>query len=317
MHFTRLVVVVFLCMFLGACGDDAPQQIVSSSPPPVAPSGESLQKASSPQKAPVSTSAGGVSVQIIPENPTSTACLRAVIQGIPGSKAITWKVNDKTVATGTDARLCDGSYKRYDLVTVTVGTTDQGGQASVSIVNSPPHVVDISSTPAEIFAGTDVSVSPVAEDADDDMVDFRYQWLINGNADPLLTQATLPGNRFSKGDTIQVQIIPNDFFVDGPTYESYAQPVPNAAPRITSAPPQGIESLDYRYQVKVSDPDDQTFTFRLVESPAGMTIDATSGLIQWSLVGVTPGDYKIVIIASDPAGAETAQEYSLTLGAPQ
>jgi hypothetical protein len=256
-------------------------------------------------------------VRIIPENATAVDCLQAVVQGLPGRSAVIWTINGETVSTGTDAQLCNAGYKRDDVVTVTVGTSDSGAQASVSIVNSLPRVVDISSTPAEIFAGADVSVTPVAEDADGDEVDFTYQWLINGEAVPVLTESTLPGNRFSKGDTIQVQIVPNDFYDDGPTYESYEQLVPNAAPSISSEPPQGITSLDYRYQVEVSDPDDSQFTYRLDEAPEGMEIDSASGLIRWSLSDVAPGDYTIAIIVTDPEGAEGAQEYTLSLGAPQ
>ena len=167
-----------------------------------------------------------------------------------------------------------------------------------------------------IFAGTDIFVSPVAEDVDGDQVDFSYQWLINGEADPLLTEATLPGNKYTRGDTVQVLIVPNDFFNDGATYESYVQPIPNATPQITSQPPQEIDSLAYRYQVVVNDTDDSTFNYRLEEAPEGMLIDASTGLIEWDLSEVQPGDYTIAIIVTDSVGAETAQEYKLVLGAP-
>ena len=101
--------------------------------------------------------------------------------------------------------------------------------------------------------------------------------------------------------------------MDGQVYESYAMPVPNAPPRIISQPPQEISSLDYQYQVEVNDPDDNSFTFRLDEAPEGMTIDEQTGLIQWSLVEARPGSHTIAIIATDADGAESAQEYTLTL----
>ncbi len=110
-----------------------------------------------------------------------------------------------------------------------------------------------------------------------------------------------------------MQIIPNDFYEDGPTYTSFAMVVPNAPPVITSQPPQGIESLDYEYQVAASDPDDSSFTYRLEEAPDGMTIDEKTGLIKWDLTEATPGMHTIAIIVSDPDGAEAAQEYTLTL----
>jgi hypothetical protein len=314
MHFIRFSLIFFCAILLHACGEEAKEQPAPKLLPQATGESSAIEN---PTPKVVSTSEGNVSVKILPENPTSTGCLQAVIQGTPGRNVVRWKVNSEVVSSGTKTQLCSDSYKRDDTVTVEVGTKDQGAQASVSIGNSLPRVVDISSTPSEIYAGTDITVVPVAEDADGDEVDFTYQWLINGEADPVLTQATIPGGKFTKGDTIQVLIVPNDFFDDGPTYESYAQPIPNAAPRITSEPPQEITSLDYIYQVEVSDPDDTTFTYRLDEAPEGMSIDENSGLIEWSLADVAPGDYTIAIIVADSEGVETAQAYTLSLGAPQ
>ena len=314
MPFVRRAMIALCIVMLVACSEEtpAPQEAAPAAQPTAA---GDQPAAINPVSLPADQSAGGVTVRILPVNPTTKDCLQAVIQGVPGRNAVIWTINGENVLSGTDNELCNGGYHRDDTVTVEVGTHDQGARASVMIANSPPRVVNISSTPAEIYAGTDISVIPVAEDADGDSVDFSYQWLINGVADPLLTQATLPGNRFTKGDTVQVLIVPNDFFDNGPTYESFAQPIPDAAPRITSQPPQGITSLDYRYQVEVSDPDDNEFSFRLAEAPEGMTIDATSGLIAWSLVDAKPGTHTIAIIVADPDGAEAAQEYTLTLAA--
>jgi hypothetical protein len=314
MRFVHLVVITLVSLVLFACGDESPQQTA-----PKAQSSEVRETTQTPAKkeSNPSQSAGDVAVEILPENPTSTGCLQAIIQGTPGRSDISWLVNGEVVSSGTGRQLCSDKFKRYDTVTIQVGTVDMGAQASVSIGNSPPHVVNISSSPSDIYAGIDVTVMPVAEDADGDSVDFTYQWLINGEADPVLSEATLPGNKFNKGDTVQVLIVPNDFYDDGPTYKSYEQPIFNAPPLITSEPPQGIASLDYRYQVEVTDPDDSTFTYRLDEAPEGMTIDETSGLIEWSLVDVEPGDYTIAIIAADTEGVETAQEYTLSLGIPQ
>ena len=312
--FLRFGLFLFCTLLLNACGDESQtRQGEKTSPQAPVTSAE----AQAPTAKGPNTSSGNVSVMILPVDPVSTGCIQAVIQGTHGRSSVIWKVNDVIVSSGTSTQLCSDNYKRDDTVTVVVGTNELGAQASVTIGNSLPRVVDISSTPVEIYKGTDITVVPVAEDADGDNVDFTYQWLINGEADPVLTQATIPGGKFTKGDTIQVLIVPNDFFEDGPTYESYAQLVPNAPPRIVSSPPQGIASMDYSYQVEVSDPDDSIFTFRLDEAPEGMSIDENSGLIQWSLADVAPGDYTIAIIAADLEGVETAQEYSLSLGAPE
>lgn len=315
MFLIRLVVIGFLCAVLAACGEDAPQ------PAPATPSATPETSAQHPDSGESvqavvkggGTGSGGVTVTILPENPTSKGCLRATIRGVPGSSLVTWSVNGITVASGTETQLCSKNYVRGDQVSVHVGTSDVGASATVTIGNSLPRIVDISATPEEIVSGVNVTVTPIAEDDDGDDVDFTYQWLINGEPDPRLTDATLPAGAFAKGDSLQVQIIPNDFFDDGPMYTSFATVVVNAPPVITSKPPEGIASLDYTYQVVANDPDDDTFTYRLEEAPDGMTIDEDTGLIEWSLIEATPGEHTIAIIVADPDGAEAAQEYILTL----
>lgn len=262
-------------------------------------------------------SSGGVTIQILPKNPTVSDCLSVQVTGQPDRHGVRWLVNGEPLSGERGNQLCGDSFERGDQVTAEVGTLDVGASQSVTIANSPPRVVNISSIPAEIFAGKDVSVTPVAEDVDGDTVDFAYLWMINGEADSRLTGATLPGDSFTKGDTIQVQIVPNDFYVDGPAYLSYVQLIANAQPEIVSTPPQGISSLDYRYQVEATDADDSVLVYRLAEAPAGMSIGADSGLIEWALADVAPGVYTIVIIVADPEGAEASQGYTLTIGSRQ
>ncbi len=310
----RMFIAIFCLLSLAVCREDTKPKIKELNR-------ELLPAAKQDRIAPSKTSmdkmTGNVKLQILPDNPKSLDCLRVVVEGQPGRPGVRWQVNGKLLTEQTGNQLCGDFFKRDDQVTAEIGTIDAGDNMTVTILNTPPRVTDISATPDQVVAGQSLTVVPVAEDVDDDTVDFSYQWLVNGNADPLLIEATLPGNSFTKGDTVQVLIVPNDFYDDGPTYESYAMLIPNAAPQITSLPPQGITSLDYRYQVEVSDPDDSRFTYRLAEAPQGMSINEDSGLISWPLVDVKPGDYTITITVADPEGAEATQEYKLTLGDPQ
>lgn len=310
-----LLIAAGCCLFsLTACGEESQpenKQANKGQSPVVA------QDSAKAKTVSVNQASGSIKLQFLPNNPTTTDCLSVVVVGQPGRPGIRWQVNGQLLEGQSDSRLCGDFFSRGDLVTAEAGTNDVGGSVTVTIGNALPMVTDISATPEQVAAGQPLTVVPVAEDADGDDVDFTYQWLVNGNADPLLTEATLPGDKFSKGDSLQVLIVPNDFYEDGPTYESYAMVVPNAAPQIISQPPQGISSLNYTYQVEANDPDDSLFTYHLSEAPDGMTIDETSGLVQWSLIAVPPGEYSIVIIVTDPDGAEGGQGYNLTLGAPQ
>lgn len=315
MNCVRLVLLALSVVGLVACNEEPPKP-KTPAPQTVKATG-SAPKITDSSATSADQGVGGVTLRILPEKPTIKGCLKASIQGLPGLNTITWKVNGSVIPTETGSQLCNEYYKRDDTVTAEVGTSDKGALASVTIGNSPPQIVDISSTPAKPSAGKDISITPVAEDADGDSVDFSYQWLINGEEDPVLVEATLPGSRFTKGDTVQVLIVPNDFYDDGPAYKSTAQLIPNTPPKVVSQPPQGVSSLEYRYQVEVSDPDDSTFSFHLEDAPQGMSIVQAGGLIQWSLVGVEPGEYTVAIVVADPDGAEATQRYILTLGVTQ
>ena len=310
-----LLIAAGCCLFtLSACGEES---LPESKQGNKTPSAVAVRDSAKAGTAPVQQASGSIQLRILPDEPKATDCLSVVVLGEPGRPGIRWRVNGQLLEGQSDSRLCGDFFKRGDLVTAEAGTKDLGGSVTVTIGNAPPMVTDISATPEQVAAGQPLTVIPIATDADGDDVDFTYQWLVNGEADPLLTEATLPGDKFSKGDSLQVLIVPNDFYEDGPTYESYAMVVPNAAPLIISQPPQGISSLDYTYQVEAKDPDDSQFTYRLSAAPDRMTIDETSGLVQWSLIDVPPGEYTIVIIVTDPDGAEASQGYTLTLGAPQ
>ena len=287
-----------VCLLLAACG----QEPVPQAPPPGA--------------APPAAVTSEIKVIIQPAQPTSGDCLRVMLRGQPERPVYRWEVNGQRVAADQPGELCSGAFRRGDRVTLHVGTANAGGSAAVTIGNSPPRVTGISATPKELFAGMDAEVFPVAEDRDGDPVGFRYQWLINGEADPVLTDARIPGTRFVKGDRIMVTITPYDGQSEGPVYQSYTMPIPNAPPQIVSQPPQKFEAMEYSYQFKARDPDGDKLVYKLEKAPAGMTVNRATGLVAWPLAGVKAGTYPVKIVVSDPDGAAVFQEYTLTLGAP-
>jgi hypothetical protein len=184
------------CWLLIACGQDQASQNASLS--------------KSEEKSPIK-------LFIQPVQPTSSDCLRIIVQGQAENLPYRWEINGLGVVASQPEELCSDTFKRGDQVTVQVDTTS----ATVVIGNSPPKVTGISTTPQQLYAGTDVEVLPVGEDQEGDPVKFRYQWFINSEAEPFLTEAKLPGDRFVKGDRLQVRITPFDGQDEGPVYESY------------------------------------------------------------------------------------------------
>ncbi len=82
-------------------------------------------------------------------------------------------------------------------------------------------------------------------------------------------------------------------------------------PRITSFPSTIVkENQLYTYDVNATDPENNTLTYSLNQSPTGMTINASTGLINWTPSYDDSGSYIIVVNVSD-GGNNVIQSYSL------
>ena len=88
----------------------------------------------------------------------------------------------------------------------------------------------------------------------------------------------------------------------------------NDPPVITSNPVKyAAVNQIYQYPMQVSDADlNDTLTFQLLTSPAGMTIDSKSGLLQWDQLTVQ-GIFDVSVKVVDQALAADTQTYQLTV----
>lgn len=88
----------------------------------------------------------------------------------------------------------------------------------------------------------------------------------------------------------------------------------NDAPVFTSLPPTEAElNREYRYDVQAIDPNSDTVTFELLEAPAGMSIDVTTGLIRWTPAGTDRGLHTIEIRAADNRLGVSSQRFNLSV----
>lgn len=103
------------------------------------------------------------------------------------------------------------------------------------------------------------------------------------------------------------------------TTQSYALAVlpPNRAPVIVSVPPtQANVGARYVYQASATDADiDDGLVFSLVEAPAGMQIDAASGLIAWTPTLSQLGTARVRLRVTDQGGLNPTQIFEVTVGA--
>jgi chromosome partitioning protein len=89
----------------------------------------------------------------------------------------------------------------------------------------------------------------------------------------------------------------------------------NDTPEITSVPPSKAKAGElYTYQVEAIDQDaNDTLTYSLTTKPKGMSIDSTSGLIQWTPTKAQLGTNQVAVEVADNYGALGSDTQSFTI----
>lgn len=88
----------------------------------------------------------------------------------------------------------------------------------------------------------------------------------------------------------------------------------NLGPVISSVPPiTATPTIFYSYQVTAQDPEAGALTYQLVIGPAGMTIGATTGFIQWIPSAAQIGNQNVQLKVVDAQGAEVAQNFTVAV----
>ncbi|MBE7502108.1 MAG: hypothetical protein HS113_17790 [Verrucomicrobiales bacterium] len=194
------------------------------------------------------------------------------------------------------------------------GTVTQEFTVTVSgtLVNEPPLIV--SNPPTQATLDELYQYDLIADDPDQDPVTWA---LLSGprgmSLDPLLgTLRWTPG--LDQLGTHEVSVSATDPYLasDTQTFEITVNAV-NRSPRITSVPPVAAQLGEpYLYAPRASDPDGDRLQWSFAAAvPAGMTIDATTGLVRWQPATAQTGVHVIRIRVEDGRGGSDVQQYSL------
>ena len=88
----------------------------------------------------------------------------------------------------------------------------------------------------------------------------------------------------------------------------------NNAPVIESDPTlTATEGALYTYEVEATDPEGDTLTYSLTTSPTGMTINSSTGVINWTPTEEQIGENKVEIKVAD-LYRSTPQSFTITVG---
>jgi putative Ig domain-containing protein len=286
--------------------------------PPSKPEKRSVSVDGSPaNNPPIIRSAG-----IFPANVSLESTLEVDIQGEDkdGDRIqyqYQWIVNGLPVAAVTEAQFLTAQLKKGDEISVELIPSDGKVNGSafktavVTVGNTAPQIDEIHMEPAPVHRGEILRARVVARDPDGDPVQLSYKWFRNGKELPGQQADTLDTKPFRKKDVLRVLVTSSDGQAAREPLFGMPVTIENAPPRITSTPSTALNDGQYLYQVIATDPDEDTISYELKESPSGMTIEAATGKLVWRLTPESKGKHHVVIVAKDNENAHTEQDFEL------
>ncbi|MHB1524597.1 MAG: putative Ig domain-containing protein, partial [Candidatus Dormibacteria bacterium] len=235
----------------------------------------------------------------------------SLVQGLPGmvidpsSGVLAWaptadQVGSHTITVKLDDNQGSTAQQSYILV--------------VQGANSPPTIT--SNPPLEVGQGVAYSYQVQATDPDGDALSYALTAAPTGmtiNATSGLVQWPDP-TPVGSNPSVTVQVSDGQ---GGLATQSFTLSVtsaqPNQAPSITSKPGLAASvGKAYSYAVAASDADgDSPLTYSLTSFPIGMTINTTTGLIQWTPGGT--GTPNVTVVAADAQGATGEQSFTINV----
>ena len=261
-----------------------------------------------------------ISVKITPSNPNASESLK--VQVSAKEKNLTyhyqWYVNDKPLAGEVQSDLRPGSVVRGDSVYCEVKPTEglfEGSEVAskpVTIVNSPPVISNVRFDPETPTKMSGINLELEAEDYDQDLLEFQYQWFVGNKEITEVNDKTLPGEMLEKNKSIWAKITATDGNGGQVQTHSPRITITNSPPEIISNPPE-LESGStvYTYQVEAKDADGDQLSYSAT-GPEGISITSTGKLV-WQPSDKNQGYNLIRVTVKDTEGASTFQEFEMYL----
>lgn len=180
--------------------------------------------------------------------------------------------------------------------------------------NRPPRFVSAPVTTGTI--GRPWAYDADASDPDRDVLRYR---LLRGPAtmtiDPLTALLSwTPGEADEGSHDVAIEVTDGRGGLDTQTFAVLVDDgALNRPPRFIT-PPVTTASVGghYVYDSEAFDPDQDVLTYTLLEGPAGLAIDAATGLLSWPFA--LPGNHPVALRADDGRGGTATQRYTITAG---
>jgi len=256
---------------------------------------------------------GGVSylLEITPVNATRNSTIYLVPHSFTISDAkIQWLVNGNPSVSPAPGQFNTAGIKKNDKVQAKAIILGKEVLSNIiQIQNSTPEISNIKILPVIFKPGDMLSVEASGSDIDGDEVTLMYEWTKNGETAGKGKRLEGP---LKRGDKVTIRITPFDGAAYGRSVVLQKEIV-NFPPMIIEDTKFHFDGTVYTYQVKATDPDGDLLVYSLKTAPPGMTIDPSSGLIQWNVPVETIGKTSITVSVTDGHGGEAVQNLTLDI----
>jgi hypothetical protein len=286
----KFLCIIFLSFFL-SCSSEKPMEVGGQKP----------------------QEAGGVSysLEITPVNATRNSTIYLIPHSFTISEAkIQWLVNGEPADSSIPDQFNPAGIRKNDKVQAKAKIHGKEVLSNIiQIQNSLPEISNIKILPVIFKPGDILSVEASGSDIDGDEVTLMYEWTKNGEPAGKDKQLGVP---LKRGDKVKIRLTP----FDG---EAYGRSVV-LQKEIVNFPPMIIEDTKfhfdgtvYTYQVKATDPDGDLLAYSLESAPQGMTINPSTGLIQWHVPPDFKGKSPFTVSVTDGHGGEAIQNLNLDI----
>ncbi len=250
-------------------------------------------------------------LELAPKEATRKTTIRLVATGFNISDAkVEWMLNDRPFTTSEPTKFAGSDAAKGDSVQAVAVVKGREVRSNiVHITNAPPEITRVKILPEVFKAGDTLSVEAEGIDNDGNNVSLLYEWTKNG-------EPAGKGPRIEKtvkrGDKISVKVTP----FDGENYGSsvvLSREIQNLPPVIIENKEFTFEGEMYKGQIKAMDPDGDTLKYSLEVSPKDMTIDPTTGLINWRVPREFKGDVEVIAVVDDGHGGIARYTLKITI----
>jgi len=185
------------------------------------------------------------------------------------------------------------------------GTAPQG--------RARPRITKLTHSPRRPDTTDHIRLEVEAEDPDGSPVRFKYLWYINDQKRVSLTRDNLPAQKTKRGDRIYCEVRALDTDDEEAFRKSSTIEIVNAPPTLVD--PSPVRDLN-GLRLHADDPDGDPLTFSLTGGPAGMTIDAKTGRIEYKgSQNEKGGEYNILVKVDDGFGGSANWEFGVGVSA--